>query len=126
MTVASNGRVDAREIAELGRLDAFQRLGIGRPDLLALAHQEIIDVGAQLADHGSLRPEDHARLHGWLAEIDDPGRQLLLCRLASAVVRADGRISLGERWLCRTMLDRWQLTPMMVAHAIMRDPGPSH
>lgn len=123
LAVAANGRVDARELAELSRLDAYRRLGIDGSEFADMALREVGDAAMQLEDHGVLRSETHTRLLGWLAEVADPTLRLLVCRLAAAVITADGQTSRGERCLYGMLLGGWGVTPIMVAYAIMRDPG---
>lgn len=123
--VAANGRVDAREVAELDRLSAFARLGIARDRFVALASRL-----ARRASPALLRAPRTAlpieavrrRLGRWLSQVEDPAQRLLLCRLACAVVRADGRVSGDERLVVDALLQGWRISPMLVAHANLRSP----
>ncbi|MCK6424971.1 MAG: hypothetical protein L6Q75_07740 [Burkholderiaceae bacterium] len=120
--LAANGRVDACEVAELDRLGAWARLGIARDRLLRRA-QRLAGLGGQLlrASRAGLRglPE---RLASRLHAIEAPADRLLLCRLALATVRADGRVSADERLVLDTLLHGWRISPMLVAHANLRSP----
>lgn len=120
--LAASGRVDARELAELDRLGAFARLGIARDRLLRRA-QRLARLGGQLlrASHAGLRslPE---RLATRLQAIEAPADRLLLCRLAQAAMRADGRVSADERLVLDTLLQGWRISPMLLAHANLRRP----
>jgi hypothetical protein len=51
----------------------------------------------------------------------DPELRLLVCRLAAAVITADGRVTDDERQIYAWLLGQWGVTQTMVTHAIMRD-----
>ncbi len=56
-----------------------------------------------------------------LDAIDDPRQRLLMCRLAAAVITADGRVSSDERLVYDRMRVRWGISEPMVAQAIRSD-----
>lgn len=121
MVVAANGRVDPKEVAVLDRLEAFARLGIGRDDFLALARQCIQAMDDGLVDRSWLRPEAMTYLFSAVDAVHDPQQRLLVCRLAAAVMTADGTICPTERQVYRHALVRWQIAEDMVSHAILHD-----
>jgi hypothetical protein len=53
--------------------------------------------------------------------VTDPALRLLVCRLASAVIKADGRVTTDEHVVYTLLLAQWGVTDTMVAHASMRD-----
>lgn len=123
IVVSANGRIDAREVAELDRLHAYRRLGVQRESFMALAETALEEVGLALSQSQSLRLSDRSRLMSLQQAVADPALRLLVCRLSAAVITADGRVTADERLVYASMLSHWGVTDTMVAHAIMRDHG---
>lgn len=123
IVVSANGRIDAREVAELDRLHAFRRLGIERENFMALAESALEEVGLPLSQSQWLRMSDRSRLLALQEAVVDPGLRLLVCRLSAAVITADGRVTTDERVVYKSLLSQWAVSDTMVAHAIMRDCG---
>ena len=121
IVVSANGQVDPREVAELERLGAFERLGISRHDFHGRAEAALEEIGRPLSRTQWLRPSDQSRMLALQQAVHDRALRLLVCRLSAAVITADGRITSGERQVYELLLGQWALTPTMVAHAIMRD-----
>lgn len=121
IVVAANGRIDGRELAELERLHAFERLGVGRDRFLSAAKAALQDVGVPLSQSRFLRPSDWSLMVALQAAVHDPRRRLLVCRLSAAVITADGRITSDERQVYAALLGHWGVTQPMVAQAIRRD-----
>lgn len=120
LMVAANGRVDPRELQVLEDLGAFERIGVTRERFVALAQECLHDVGAGLAEATWLRARDQAYLDSLLEAVTDPNERLLLCRLAAAVVTADGRVSGDERLVYDHVLARWRVSRVMVTQAILQ------
>lgn len=120
LMVAANGRVDPRELQVLDDLDAFERVGVTRERFVALAEECLQDMGAGLAEATWLRARDQAYLDRLLEAVTDPNERLLLCRLAAAVVTADGRVSGDERLVFDHVLARWRVSRVMVTQAILQ------
>lgn len=120
LMVAANGRVDPRELQVLEDLGAFERIGMTRERFVALAQECLHDVGAGLAEAPWLRARDQAYLDSLLEAVTDPNERLLLCRLAAAVVTADGRVSGDERLVYDHVLARWRVSRVMVTQAILQ------
>ncbi len=120
LMVAANGRVDPRELQALDELGAFERIGVTRERFVALAEECLQDVGASLAEATWLRARDQAYLDRLLEAVTDPDERLLLCRLAAAVVTADGRVSGDERLVYDHVLARWRVSRVMVTQAILQ------
>lgn len=123
IVVSANGRIDAREVAELDRLRAYVRLGIERKDFMALADSALAEVGLPLSRSQLLRLSDRSRLLTLQDAVADPGLRLLVCRLSAAVITADGRVTTDERLVYASLLSQWAVSDTMVTHAIMRDRG---
>lgn len=119
--VAANGRIDEREMRTLAGLDAFRRLGVPRHRLVALACQCLAVLGAQPCDRLWLSAADRAYLDAVFDAVASPEERLLVCRLAAAVVTADGRVTGDERLVYDHALTRWQISPAMVTAAILQD-----
>lgn len=123
IVVSANGRIDAREVAELDRLHAYGRLGIERKNFMVLADSALEEVGLPLSQSHLLRLSDRSRLLALQAAVVDPGLRLLVCRLSAAVITADGRVTADERLVYASLLSQWAVSDTMVAHAIMQDRG---
>lgn len=121
LIVSANGRIDPRELAMLDELDAFARLGVSRQQFVELAQLSLLRIGAQLAERKRLRPADRRLIEELLAAVAEPELRLLVCRLAAAVVTADGRVSSDERLVYGHMMARWRISDAMVTQAILAD-----
>jgi hypothetical protein len=125
LMVAANGLIDAREMQMLDALQAFDRLGIRRDRFMDHARGCLDDVGSMLGECSWLRAPFVSYIDTLLDRIDDPERRLLICRLAAAVITADGSISMGERLVYEHVLGRWRISHSMVTQAILHDAGHS-
>jgi len=121
MMVAANGHVDPSELRVLEGLDAFRRLGVTRQRFVDLARRCIEDVGASLCERSWLGVEDQIYVDELLDAVVDMQQRLLVCRLAAAVVTADGRVTHGERLVFDHALARWRISQSMVSKAILND-----
>jgi len=121
MVVAANGRVDERELRSLDELDAFSRLGVSRERFVELARTCVCDVGTQLCECSWLRADHMAYIDALLDAVPDAGSRALVCRLAAAVIAADGRVTHDERLVYDHALARWRVSPASVMQAILHD-----
>jgi hypothetical protein len=121
LVVSANGRIDPRELAELDRLDACERLGITPDEFRDRARTALEETGMHLSQHHWLRLSDQSRLRGLQQAVADRSLQLLVCRLSAAAITADGRVTDDERLIYTSLLQRWSVTPTMVADAIRHD-----
>ncbi|VTU21984.1 hypothetical protein [Variovorax sp. RA8] len=121
IAVSANGRIDPREVAELDRLGAYQRLGVHRDDFLTRAEAALEEIGRPLSQTQWLRSSDRCLMLALQQAVVDPELRLLVCRLAAAVITADGRVTDDERQIYAWLLGQWGVTQTMVTHAIMRD-----
>lgn len=124
LMVAANGRADPRELDTLEALAAYGRLGVSKDQFLALVHESLQAVGAGLAECSWLRLRDQTHVDHLLERVTDRAERLLVCRLAAAVVTADGQVSGDERLVFDHMLARWHVSRSMLTEAILQDPAP--
>lgn len=121
MLVAANGRIDPREMHALAELDAFRRLGVTRQRLVELARQSLAELDAKRCDRLWLSAADAACLNALLDAVPSREERLLVCRLAAAVITADGCVTGDERLVYHHALTHWQISQAMVTDAILRD-----
>jgi hypothetical protein len=121
IVVSANGRIDTRELAELDRLQAFDRLRVPRARFLDAAESALDEIGVPLSRTQWLRFSDRSLMMALQRAVPEPGHRLLVCRLSAAVITADGRVTGDERQVYASLLGHWGVTQTMVAHAIMRD-----
>jgi hypothetical protein len=121
LMVAANGRIDRRELHALDRLDAFRRLGVSRERLLEMANDCMQEIGTGWRTQPWLPPVQSRYVDAVLHPVRDPRTRLLVCRLATAVMVADGRVTNDECLIYTRSLARWQINQTMVARAIMND-----
>lgn len=119
--VAANGRVDPREIRILDELKAYGRLGVTREGFLAMVAECLARVGDGLSSCSWLHERDQAYVEELLDAVVDPGERLTACRLAAAILTADGRVTGEERLVFGHALARWRITRAMVSQAILDD-----
>ncbi len=121
MIVAADGCIDERELRALDELDAFRRLGVSRNRFVDLAWTCLSEVGSGLCERSWLSAEDLDYIDALLDAVPDPEQRLLVCRLAAAVVTADGRVTHDERLVYDHTLARWRIGHGQVSQAILRD-----
>jgi tellurite resistance protein len=124
MMVAANGRVDERELVMLDQLQAFGRLGVTRNRFVEIARSCVADVGAHLCDRSWLSVEHMSYIDALLDAVPGTEARTLVCRLAAAVVTADGRVTHDERLVYDHALARWRINPSDVTKAILQDRVP--
>lgn len=121
MIVAANGRIDARELGALDELQAFQRIGVSRERFVAIARACLADVGMHLQDRSWLCADHLFYIDALLDAVQDADDRLLVCRLAAAVITADGRVTHDERLVYDHALARWRISQSDVTQAIRND-----
>lgn len=121
LMVAANGRIDAREMQMLDELDAFSRIGVRRERFVELAQGCLDDIGSSLCECSWLRVPALTYIDALLHGVVEPRERLLLCRLAAAVITADGVVSVDERMVYGHVLARWRISQSMVTQAILHD-----
>lgn len=123
LLVAANGRADPRELQALEALDAFRRLGMPRQHFVTLVEECVAEIGAHLAECSWLRAHDQAIVDRLLDAVTDPAERLALCRMAAAVITADGQVTSDERLVWDYTLARWHIHRSQVTEAIRSDRG---
>jgi uncharacterized tellurite resistance protein B-like protein len=121
LMVASDGRADPLELRALGELDAFERLGLPRAQFSALVRECLGELGSGVAECSWLRVRDQAYVDRLLDMVPDPQERLMVCRLAAAVLTADGQVSGDERLVFDHVLARWHISRSMLTDAILHD-----
>lgn len=121
LMVAANGHADPRELGALDALDAYARLGVTRAGFLALVQESLQEIGAGLAECSWLCARDQAYVDRLLEAVTDRDERLLVCRLAAAVLTADGQVSADERLVFDHALARWHVSRSMLTEAILTD-----
>ena len=121
MMVAANGRIDERELAMLDQLRAFGRIGVTRDRFVEIARACLADVGCHLCERSWLSVEHMAYIDRLLDAVPDAQARMLVCRLASAVITADGRVTHDERLVYDHALARWRIPASDVTQAILHD-----
>ena len=105
----------------LEELDAFSRIGVRRERFVELAQGCLDDIGSSLCECSWLRAPALDYIDAMLDRVDEPRERLLLCRLAAAVITADGVVSVDERMVYGHVLVRWRISQSMVTQAILHD-----
>ena len=121
LLTAANARIDSRELKRLDELDAYRRIGVSRERFLELAQACRDELGHGLAGRSWITADDIERIDRILNAVNDPQLRLLVCRLAAAVITADGCVCDGERMVFDHMLGRWRVNRSMVTEAIRVD-----
>ena len=119
MVMASHSELDPRELRLLEGLDAFRRIGMSEAAFLKIASRLRHGACKSLADHAWLHSDDLEAIDDILDGVRDTRHRLLLCRLASCVITADGCVGDLERTLYDRMLMRWGYTRSSVSQAIL-------
>lgn len=110
MVVAANGRIDELEMGALDQLGAFRHLGVSRERFVELARACLADVGGRLCEHSWLSAEHLAYVNALLDAVAGGEQRALVCRLAAAVIAADGRVTHDERMVYDHALARWRIS----------------
>lgn len=124
MMVAANGRIDERELGVLEALDAFDRVGVSRARFVEIAEACLSDVGTHLHDRSWLSTDHVHYINTLLDAVATPEDRILVCRLAAAVVTADGQVTHDERLVYDHALARWRIRQSEVTRAILQDRQP--
>ena len=108
LALLADGRLDDRELDDLGRRGTFARLGLSREEFFQVLYDFCSDMATtpNREEHYLLSPQV---LAGMLAEITEPVEQKMALRLIFDVIRSDGRLALGEARLFWNAVDAWQI-----------------
>ena len=124
MMVAANGRIDARELATLDQLQAFGHIGVTRDRFIEIARACLADVGSHLCERSWLSAAHMGYIDALLDAVPGIEARRMVCRLASAVIAADGRVTHDERLVYDHALARWRINPAEVTPASLHDRVP--
>ena len=119
LLVAIHSRDDASEARMLRDLDAYRRIGLSEPQFKRTVDRLRRHGGSHLVDHGYAGADDLELIDELLDAVRDDSHRLLLCRMASCLITADGSISDIERTVYDRMLLRWGYTRTSVSRAIL-------
>lgn len=109
LMVATRGQIVPLDMGILDRHDAFDRLGISRERFLELAEDSLgAMAGAQL-ECSWLQANDQAYVDRLVQGVTDVRQRDLVCRLATAVVMADGNPPHDDRLVYHHVLSHWRL-----------------
>jgi hypothetical protein len=121
MIVAADGRIHEHELSTLDQLDAFRRVGVTRERFVGIAGSCVAEVGAHLCDRSWLCADHLAYIDALLDAVSGTEGRMLVCRLAAAVITADGSVTHDERLVYDHALARWRIDQSEVVQAILRD-----
>lgn len=121
LMVAANGRVDDWELRMLDELGAWERVGVEPERFRSLAQEGVQAFSGRLRDRVLLSHADRRFVDRLLAQVTDARERLTVCRLAAAVITADGRVTADERLLFDHVLDTWNINHRMIADAILAE-----
>lgn len=121
MFMASHSELEPSEIRMLESLDAFRAIGISEAEFLRVADHYRGGPCQSLSKHVWLTLGDAEVIGEILDKVHDTRKRLLLCRLASCLVVADGHVDEIERQIYERMLLRWGYTRSSVAQAILAE-----
>lgn len=121
MIVAANGQIDARELSALDQLDAYRRIGVSRERFVDIARSCVTEVGAHLCERSWLCAPHLTYIDALLDAVSGTEDRMLVCRLAAAVITADGRVTHDERLVYDHALGRWRINQSDVTQAILHD-----
>ena len=121
LLTAADACVGRCEIDRLEELDAFRSIGVSRARFLEIAHTCRDEIGENLIGLSWLPADDLERIDRILDAVRDPQLRLLVCRLATASITADGCISDAEHRVFNHMLGHWHVHRSMVSEAIRSD-----
>jgi hypothetical protein len=121
MLMATQPKLDSREVRMLEDLDAFRRIGLARPAFLRIVNEYRSGACQALTRHAGLQWGDMEVIDSILDEVEDAAQRLLLCRLAGCLITTDGHITELERRIYDRMLTRWGYTQSSLAQAILTE-----
>lgn len=113
----ADGHVGQAEMARLMQLDAGGRLGMDADGFQEVIAALCADLPATDVVGGLAAQQlDTATLDRVLAEVTDPGLQLIVLQLCAAAIDADAHIADGERAVLKRLADHWHM-PVPVLRA---------
>ncbi len=111
LVLISDGHVCRSEIEALQQLGLEQELGLAPGAFAQVVHTLCEDLLAGAYGNGSgslMCSVDEATLRSLLAEVDEPGLQARVLRLASAAAEADRHLAEAEAMVVGAALQQWK------------------
>jgi len=121
MIMATHSELELSELRMLESLDAFRSIGISEAEFLRVADHYRGGPCQSLSRHVWLSLGDAEVIGEILDKVHDTRKRLLLCRLASCIIMADGHVEEIEHQIYERMLLRWGYTRSSVAQAILAE-----
>ena len=111
VTMIADGRLESRELRNLGRANAYARLGMTQAEFM----QVLFDLCEDLLTRAPRTSDGQCKLGPlpvaqMLAEVSEPSRRRDLVQLMIEVIRADGLVTRGESLIFWEALDAWGMT----------------
>jgi hypothetical protein len=125
LMVATRGQIVPRDMGILDRHDALNRLGIRRDRFLELAKDSLGAMAGAQFECSWLQANDQAYVDRLVGLVTDVQQRDLVCRLATAVVMADGNPPHDDRLVYHHALSHWRLDQAALAD-VPRHEGASH
>lgn len=117
LSLLADGHVSQAEMARLTQLDVGGRLGMDAQGFEAVIADLCMDLMATGTLSGlAVQQLDEATLDTLLAEVTDPGLQLIVLQLCGAAIDADAHVAEDERAVLKRLADHWHL-PVPVLRA---------
>ena len=121
MFMATHLELEPSEIRMLKSLDAFNAIGISEAEFRRVADHYRSGPCQSLSKHVWLSLDDAQVIGEILDKVRDSRKRLLLCRIASCLIVADGHADEIEQQLYERMLLRWGYTRSSVTQAILAE-----
>ena len=123
LTLVSDGRLDAAELAALKKMRAYERIGLNEEEFMRVLHEFCEDLL-----NGTYCDDRECRLTGddlvtLLDDLNDPVQQKTVLRLMLEVIRADGRLDKGESLIFWQAIERWG---MQISDIVLKIPRKIH
>lgn len=119
LILANKDHSDSSGLQMMKSMDAFRRLGITKTEFESLVErcrERVVDSGF---DSSWLHLDELECIDAALDEVSDDRHRLLVCRLASCIISANGHVTEIERSIYNHMLLRWGYTSSSVAQAVL-------
>jgi len=115
LTLVADGNVSSAELDILDRSDAYQQLGISRPEWKLV----LLEFCEDLLEAQHSTCDEACRIDPWtmsqlMAEVEDPMLRLRVLRLCIAVAEADDLVTDGESIVLISAVENWGLHRQML------------
>lgn len=107
MAITTDAAVDDLEIELCERMQLFRMIGVTRAGFAQVVQDYCRDLEAEAGGRLNAGREVVEQV---IADVDDPGKRLMVCAMMLSLCHADGRFDASELALMRHVLRRWNLT----------------